>query len=66
MRVIRVPKKKNMSKLVIAIVAFASLATLAAGGILMNPIMIGAGVAGLFLMCGAAVSLTKPPSLAMA
>jgi hypothetical protein len=66
MRVIRVQKKKKMSKPVIAIFAFASLAVLAAGGILMNPILIGAGVAGLFLMCGAAVSLTKSPSHAIA
>ncbi len=65
MRVIRVAKKKKMSRLVIAIFAVASVGILAAGGILMNPILIGVGVAALFLSAGAAVSLTRPQNLHM-
>ncbi len=59
MRSIVVRKKMKRTKLVIAAAAVTSLAVLIAGGVLMNPICIGAGVAGLFLSCGAAVSL-KP------
>ena len=59
MRSIKVKKKIKRTKLVIAAAALTSVAVLIAGGVLMNPICIGAGVAGLFLSCGTAVSL-KP------
>ena len=59
MRIIEVKKKRYKTKLVIAAVALTSFALLFAGGILFNPICLGAGVAGLFLSCGAVVSL-KP------
>ncbi len=63
MRVLRVVKKKPMAKLAMSLLAVASVATLISGGILMNPILIGAGVAGLFLSCGAAVSMRRRTSL---
>ena len=63
MRVIRVVKKKPMAKLAMLLLAVASVATLISGGILMNPILIGAGVAGLFLSCGAAVSMRRRTAL---
>lgn len=66
MRVLRIQKKKMMSKLVITILVVTSLATLIAGGILMNPIFLGAGVAGLFLSCGAVVSTRRPQSPGLA
>jgi hypothetical protein len=63
MRVIRVVKKKPMAKLVMTLLAVASVATLISGGMLMNPILIGAGVAGLFLSCGAVVSMKRRTAL---
>ncbi len=63
MRVIRVAKKKKMSRSVIGVFAITSVGILAAGGILMNPLLIGVGVAALFLSAGAAVSLTRPQNL---
>jgi hypothetical protein len=58
---ILVPKKKNKkAKLITGSLALISLAVLVTGGILFNPICIGAGVAGLFLTCGALVSVFKP------
>jgi hypothetical protein len=59
MRILKVRNKTSKTKLGIATVALASLTLVIAGSILFNPICIGAGVAGLFLSCGAAVSL-KP------
>lgn len=59
MRMNRPNHKKT--KLVIAGFALISFAVLVAGGILLNPICIGAGVAGLFLSCSALVSLHRPP-----
>ena len=63
MRVLRVVKKKPMAKLAMSLLAVASVATLISGGILMNPILIGAGVAGLFLSCGAVVSMRHRTAL---
>jgi hypothetical protein len=63
MRVIRVVKKKSMAKLAVLLLTVASVATLLSGGILMNPILIGAGVAGLFLSCGALISVRGRTSL---
>lgn len=60
MRMLKVKRERNKTKLVIAAFALTSLAVLIAGGILFNPICLGAGVAGLFLSCGAAVSLKSP------
>lgn len=54
--------KNKKTKLVIAGVALISFAVLVAGGILFNPICLGAGVAGLFLSCSAFIGLHKPPS----
>jgi hypothetical protein len=54
----RVPMKKT--KLAIAATGIASLVVLIIGGFLMNPFCIGAGIAGLFLTCGAAVACKKP------
>ena len=56
---LKVKRQMYKTKLVIAAFALTSLVVLIAGGILLNPICLGAGVAGLFLACGAAVSL-KP------
>jgi hypothetical protein len=53
------PQMKK-TKLAIAVFGIASLVTAIVGGFLFNPFCIGAGVAGLFLSCGMAVSLKKP------
>ncbi len=65
MRVLRTQKKKPMTKLAMSVLAVASVATLIAGGILMNPLLIGGGVAGLFLTCGAVVSVRRPQALGL-
>ena len=56
------PKRQKKTKLVIAAFALTSFAVLVAGGILFNPICLGAGVAGLFLSCSMVVGLKKPPT----
>lgn len=53
------PKNKK-TKLVIAGFVFISFAVLVAGGILFNPICLGAGVAGLCLSCSALIGLHRP------
>ncbi len=53
-------RKNKKTKLIIAGVALISFALLTAGGVLLNPICLGAGVAGLFLSGSALVSLYKP------
>jgi hypothetical protein len=53
-------RKNKKTKLIIGSLALISFAVLAAGGILFNPICVGAGVAGLFLTCGTLVSIFKP------
>jgi hypothetical protein len=65
MRVLRVTNKKSMSKLVIAILGITSIVVIGAGGILMNPILLGAGVGGLILCCGVTVSTRRPQALGL-
>lgn len=65
MRVLRVVKKKPMTKLAMSLLAVASVATLISGGVLMNPILIGAGIAGLFLTCSAAVAVRRPSAMGL-
>jgi hypothetical protein len=64
MRVIHAEKKKRkqklMTKLVIAFFAVTSVAVLVAGGVLGNPILLGAGIAGLIFTCGAGISMNRP------
>ncbi len=48
------------TKLIIGTLALISFAVLVTGGILFNPICVGAGVGGLFLTCSALVGLYKP------
>jgi hypothetical protein len=59
MRMIKVKQKTNKTKLVIAAVALTSLAFVITGSLLFNPLCLGAGVAGLFITCGVAISV-KP------
>jgi hypothetical protein len=65
MRVLRTPKQKSRTKLVMSVLAIASVATLISGGILMNPILLGAGIAGLFLSCGAVVAVRRPQPMGL-
>jgi hypothetical protein len=65
MRVLRTQKKKSMTKVAMSILAVASVATFIVGGILMNPIVIGAGIAGLFLSCAAVVSVRRPDTMGL-
>jgi 4-hydroxybenzoate polyprenyltransferase len=58
MRVI-VSKKKTMAKKILILFGVASLVVLITGAVLFNPICLGAGTAGLFLICGMAVGLKK-------
>ncbi len=62
MRVMIVQKKKRkVTKLILAGAAIISIGLLAAGGITFNPILLGAGVAAIFLMCAGMIGLRKPP-----
>jgi hypothetical protein len=65
MRVLRTRKKKSMAKVAMSILAVASVVTFIVGGVLMNPILIGAGIAGLFLCCAAVVSVRRPDTLGL-
>ena len=58
MRIVR-PKMKK-TKVTIAAAGIVSGVVLIVGVFLMNPFCIGAGIAGLFLTCGVAVSFKKP------
>ena len=54
-----------MAKVAMSILAVASVVTFIVGGVLMNPILIGAGIAGLFLCCAAVVSVRRPDTLGL-
>lgn len=59
MRVIR-QKKKKVTTHVILLMGITSLGVMIGGAIVANPILIGAGLAGVILTCGMTVSLKKP------
>jgi hypothetical protein len=62
MNVILVQRKESkVSKLILAGAAIISIGLLVSGGITFNPILLGAGVAAIFLSCGGIVALRKPP-----
>ena len=57
MRVLRVSKKTNKTKLTIGILSVVSIAVVITGGILAYPIMMGAGVAGCIFLCGTMIAM---------
>ena len=64
MRVFVIRKKKSMlSKLILASAAAISVGLLIAGSITLNPLLLGAGVATLFLSCGGLIGLRKRPEV---
>lgn len=62
MRVLRVSKNMKKAKLIIGGLAIVSFSVLISGIILSAPIVLGAGVAGCILMCGAYIALRRPTS----
>lgn len=53
-------KRSKLTKLILGGATIISIGLLIAGGITFNPILLGAGVAAIFLSCGAIVALRKP------
>lgn len=59
MRVLRVQRKKVIPNLIMATLVLVSLGVVIGGAVTGNAILIGAGAAGIFLICGAAMNLRE-------
>jgi hypothetical protein len=56
MRVVRIQKQTKPSQLLLGTLGIVGIGLLIAGGVLSNPILLGAGFAGLVFACGGCIS----------